>query len=470
MIDILIVDDNDADLIKSILEQDWSILKNKARIKQCHCAIRVPENLEKVYKEDEVAINYIKGAKNIDLAFLDIGFHNEVHGENHYLPIFSMIDEIKQQHPYCQIIVMTDEVTSPFFKREYRIADVADIIVPNISKRQDNVAPDEYNMAFSFLLERRLFNLINYCNKNTKSLILDWLNGHNNLNEFEIDGRQFTVESLFIKHVRETTIQKEVAYREVLELIIDRPTFLDKEWLKQKGTDKNLIRRYGLKDYYFNYYSYYYKKTDYKIETLVSLAKGSICKLLDEIIKQNEIRLNEKEFTENVQKFRLKTELKLEKIKSKIPGQDMLKFIDFLQKRLLFLGYYFGCYFGVSGIIKKMQSRIALNDKDRVKWFNTYIYIKVKDQLSTENDELLGIDSKSDKEIEKKARDRSKFGETNLKKLSPPERDYERIYQNLADYEKVFINEIIDHVKKLGPKSDHKENIEYIDKMVLSRK
>lgn len=281
MINIIIVDDEAMlSIEKEIILADKSILKNRCKINAFQFAIKIPKNKRNDYTDDKIAINQIGKFPNIDLAFLDIGFPEELEeGEDYYKPISKIIDKLENHHPNCQIVIMSQEQSAREVKYDYPLLGRKFV---SASKSSEVLSVHQYNDAFQKILNNRLRYLLNECSYSQKKIIIEYLCEKNNEKSFIINAKEYTPHSLFVQYVNEDkTIDIDKACLNTLIQVIDVPKFEDTHW----NFGHSLIK-YGLKDYYYQFHKYFSNNKMYSISTLSSNAFESLEILFQYLFKK----------------------------------------------------------------------------------------------------------------------------------------------------------------------------------------
>ena len=337
----------------------------------------------------------------------------------------------------------------------------------SIPKDTTKASLNDYDRIYSICLDYRLKFLLNECTISQKSEIKYFLtNTTSKSKTIIINDIEFSLESLFCQfYVDDCFIDKPEAYKAYLEHLIDVPSFEDKVWLKEGAKG---YRLYPLKDYYFQYSNYYseknkqysfniiYNNAKYAIESIINFIEDSsliksTCEIWvnTPINSYRNLKLTSKKYTNN-----------------RIPDGDMMKFSDFLFNRLLVIGLYFGVNLTSTGINYLIHKNSLANDLQRCRKFVTFLYFSIPEQLSTETDIL--ISKLTDiNAIDRRFNNGDEFIQENfsrkqLKQLSPIEREYDKIFQQLANYEKAFLRNICKYALNKCSIDLHRQNLEYI--------
>lgn len=482
MINIVIVDDIDIKTIKNevILFED-SILKDKCFINEYQFAHCIPEEYQDYYSEKDTAVVGIaKDANtiNYDVAFLDFEFPNEIlDGNKIYEPLLAVVRIIEEHHPNCQIIITSQNQTMRHPIKKYNsdnlnFPDDEQRIFISISKATGRLTDEQKNDAFKYVFTNRLIKILNGFSweerKIVKGFLLDKTEGF----IIKVDKIEYNQNNLlFHYYEKSNSIDKENVFYSLFDSLNNIPKFSNKIWTEEgsytidkKTKEKKYERRYPLKDYYFQYQTFYSDIEPFKLEVIINNAKEaliSVAQFVNDISEDTETALIWSGYPSN--KYRnLKFNLKKQP-NGKIPDADMSKFMDFLSHRLLFIGLYYGLNLSSNGINYLLDKNSHSNSPQRAKKFSTYLRLGIKDQLSTETDlkiELLrGINEYNPHGFT--VGDNS-LNKQRLKVLKATERNYDGLFQSLATYEKDFVKDICDMVTGMTTITTQKEHVNYI--------
>jgi len=490
MLNVLIVDDQHLTTIeKEIVNTVGCILNDNCNYKSYEFAHLLPNSHSKTHNRNDVAINGIIKMEQFDLAFLDLKFPKEVQENgDEFIPIKSLISKITEHHPFCEILITSQYQTLAVLKNYKPFNDIEQSFY-SVPKSTGQINIQKINEAIGECLERRFRKLILNCTKDQISVIQKYLSGYINTFEFTIDKYKVTPEKLFFHFFDlNKNLDRSLIQEKWLELIYDVPKYKDEYWLcsrpptleqkktilKKKVTVKDEvtteIRKYPLKEYYFQYYRYFQDDKILGLPTVLENAEYAVKSVIDYLSKETtDLELRNVFLKYPAIKY---TGLKLNnpKFSNRIPDEDMFKFSNFLTHRLLHFGLYFGANMSAPGINLLVDKNSYSTDPTGK--FSVYLAIeKHIDQLHTETDSFI----EKNKLLENVLGGGHDFrnGEINSKRpdklqlLNQYLRKYHKLYENLANYEKVFIKNICEYSKNKKLPEVAKEHLDYIVANVL---
>ncbi|MBP6237471.1 MAG: hypothetical protein KA536_15085 [Saprospiraceae bacterium] len=481
---ILIVDDIDITTIEEIILQAGSVLNKRCTIKSYQFAMIIPNvNEFKRISVDEIAINGIKTDEQYDIAFLDLEFTKEDYElKENYRPIINLVEAVSKNHPYCEIIIVSNDQGARGVHWDYKPKALNEHFV-SIPKDPDKLTTSEFNEAIIKVLEKRFKHLILNCNTHQLEAIQKYLAEKIQTFEFSIDKYKVTPERLFFHFFDSNCkLDTDSIQEKWLELIYDVPKFKDEYWLcskpitpeqkvnilgiKPNDKDKlsSEIRKYPLKDYYNEYYRFFVNERKLGLNTLIENAEYAVKNVINYLSGEMSAEDLRDTFLGYPATKYTSLKFNMPKFNNRIPDEDMFKFSDFLTHRLLHFGLYFGANMSAPGINLLVDKNSYCTDPTGK--FSVYLGIeKHVDQLHTETDSLI---EKNDI-LENVLRNQSfKDGEqkdpraNKLSLLNEYNRKYQLLYGNLAKYEKDFIKNICNYAFDKNLPRDAKEHIEHI--------
>ena len=411
-------------------------------------------------------MEYIDSGKKIDLAILDIQFEEEYTDGYVNEPIIKLIKKLDECHPECQILIMSKYRTHPNFTNSYPIDELTGRSFFAISRDFLAVPRYEYDKAFYEVLEKRLRILVSKLDHNELSKLLKYIKNPASLNEKAKNNLEKTLgvklDTLFI-HYDASDMKNKTKINNLTKLIMDYPNFSNtkgshkKYWLQ--GDSK---REYGFRDYYYQYYEDLYLHEKYSLKTLIKGALDCSEKLISDLVNKT-VNIHEtKVCIRRYKESKIRLDLLAKKVDNRIPNLEMLNFVDFLRKRLLYIGMYFGANLSAVSMSLLLQGNSYSNDKsgNLTKQMMTYLRFPIEDQLSTQNDNLIE-NCKSGERVRNKNRE-TDYNKNELEYFIPYQRNYEIIYKSLANYEREFCSKVCEFALNLNLAEEHKEHVMYI--------
>lgn len=488
---ILILDDIDIATIKKLILQEGSILNSKCNIKAYQFASILPSNERENFNTNDVAINGIIKDEQYDIAFLDLEFTKEESELNErYKPIKDFINVLNKYHPYCEIINISHDQYSRGVHWDYKPKSLENHYI-SIPKDSGRITMTEINEAILKCLERRLQHLLIDCSQNQLNEIDNYFLDKKERFDINIGECNYkaTPDKLFFQYQNaKGKIEKNVVSEKLLELIHDVPIFKDDYWNypspklnekengnrsdnvvgSKKGNYKqettSVIRKYPLREYYYQYYRYFSDNKNYSLNTVIANAMYSIEKVIDYISDDAETNIICETFRDYPKTKYRNLKLNQQKISAKIPDEDIAKFADLLSHRLLYFGLYYGAALSAPAINLLVDKHSYCNDP--IQKLPTFLAIeKQQDQKLTETDLIIEKIKCINNELHWLSFEDGEYKrdpKKKLKSLSEYSRKYEQYYRDMAKYEKKFIEKVCNYAKMKRMPSDATVHINYI--------